>query len=129
MCGVIWIIQLIHYPSFAYISQNQFEQFHTQHTTAMGLLVGPIMIVELIAGLWLMLTETNKYTVIHLLLVLTLWLLTFLVSVPLHNKLATGYNLSAIENLIKTNWPRTLLWTAKAGLTTFLVATNSTLLK
>lgn len=126
MCGVIWLIQLIHYPSFVYISQSQFQQFHSQHTQVMGLLVGPVMVIELLAGLWLSMTVTTKYTLVHLFLVVCLWLLTFFISVPLHNKLASGYDASVIQSLIKTNWPRTILWTFKACLTTFLVAVTKT---
>lgn len=117
MCGVIWVIQLIHYPSFSSIVPNQFLQFHSQHTMAMGLIVGPVMVIELVAGLWLLMNKAEFFSVSYFIMVATLWALTFFVSVPLHNKLAQGYDLQVIQNLISTNWPRTIIWTAKAILT------------
>lgn len=109
MCGVIWVIQLIHYPSFTSIVPDQFLQFHTQHTMAMGLIAGPVMVIELMVAMWLLTMKTDVFSVTHLVLVIALWALTFLVSVPLHNKLAQGYDLQIITSLIKTNWPRTIL--------------------
>ena len=119
MCGVIWVIQLIHYPSFANIVPDQFLQFHSQHTMAMGYLVGPVMVIELAAGAWLLMHKTDVFSVTHFICVIALWALTFFVSVPLHNKLALGHDLQIIKSLIHTNWPRTILWTSKALLTSF----------
>ena len=119
MFGVIWIIQLIHYPSFTFISPSDFSQFHARHTFVMGILVGPVMIVEFLAAAWLLSEQNNILTVANFCLVAALWLLTFLVSVPLHNKLADGIDFTVINSLIKTNWPRTLLWTAKALIASF----------
>lgn len=119
MLGVIWIIQLIHYPSFANVSPDQFLQFHAQHTMAMGYLVGPVMVIELVAGSWLLLNKIDFFSVTQFLMVVALWILTFFISVPLHNKLAVGFDLATIKALIHTNWPRTILWTLKALLTSF----------
>lgn len=113
MFGVIWLIQLIHYPAFAFIEPAKFVDFHKRHSTVMGILVGPVMILELLTGLWLLSLNMNSWSVVNLVLVLALWGLTFLVSVPLHNQLATGFKLDVIHKLFSTNWPRTLIWTAK----------------
>lgn len=114
MCGVIWVIQLIHYPSFTHIAPQQFLQFHAQHTMTMGYIVGPMMVIELTTGLWLLMNKADIFSVTHFALVIVLWALTFFVSVPLHNKLTQGYDPLVINRLINTNWPRTIIWTAKA---------------
>lgn len=124
MCGVIWLIQLIHYPSFIHINAGSFQQFHAQHSAVMGLIVGPIMVVELLTAFWLLNYETNFLNITNATLVIALWLLTFLVSVPLHNKLTQGQDLTVIQSLIQTNWPRTILWTARAGLSGYLTLTS-----
>lgn len=124
MCGVIWLIQLIHYPSFSNINSSLFQQFHSQHTAVMGFIVGPIMVIELLASLWLLNYETTILNLINLALVVALWLLTFLVSVPLHNKLTHGQDLVIIQSLVRTNWPRTILWTVRAGLSSYLTLTS-----
>jgi hypothetical protein len=59
----------------------------------------------------------------QLALVIVVWLVTFLVSVPFHNRLAAGgYNYIALDGLTRTNWLRTLAWTARAGLLLWLLS-------
>lgn len=125
MCGVIWIIQLIHYPSFKFINPVHFAEAHQRHTGLMGLIVGPVMIVELLAGLWLISERVNYFSVANLTIIALLWILTFFVSVPLHNKLSGGFHAGTIKDLVMTNWPRTILWSLKVGLTSYWMITGS----
>jgi hypothetical protein len=32
MTGVIWLIQIVHYPAFALIDPNKFLEFHAMHS-------------------------------------------------------------------------------------------------
>ena len=36
LTGLIWTIQLVHYPSFGLVGKAEFVQFHQAHTTRMG---------------------------------------------------------------------------------------------
>lgn len=115
MTGVIWLIQLLNYPSLRYIHPAQFNEFHRRHTSAMSILVGPVMLAEM--GCVLVLAKSLVFHwVIQAGLLAVLWLSTFLISVPIHNKLAKSHQNFLIKRLIKTNWIRTILWTTKAGL-------------
>jgi hypothetical protein len=115
MTGVIWLIQLIHYPCFAWIETERFAQFHRRHTTAMGAIVGPVMVLEMVSavGLVWLSAENQWFWRANLVGVLALWGATFLLSVPLHNELERGKNLVAIRKLVSTNWTRTALWSAR----------------
>jgi hypothetical protein len=113
MTGVIWLIQLLHYPAFLLIEETQFLKFHQQHTNIMTMLVGPVMIVELSCSIYLA-KNLDRFWIMQFLIVLLLWGLTFFVSVPLHNQLALGKNDVIINQLIMTNWPRTILWSLKS---------------
>lgn len=119
MCGVIWVIQLIHYPSFAYINPAQFTEAHQRHSALMGVIAGPVMILELLAGLWLVSNKVTTMSLLNLGIIALLWFFTFFVSVPLHNQLAAGFDLVVIQKLVTTNWPRTILWSAKMVLTSY----------
>lgn len=111
MTGIIWIIQVLHYPAFLSIDVNRFGAFHALHSSRMGYLVGPVMVFELITGVLLVMNQPRSWPLMaNLGLIVGLWLLTFLVSVPLHNFLATSLDPQKIEALIMTNWPRTILW-------------------
>ena len=115
MTGIIWLIQLLHYPSFLQIDKSLFFDFHAKHTNMMTVLVGPIMIGELLLSLYLS-QNFERFWLIQTSLAIILFALTFLVSVPIHNQLANGFDENLIRKLISTNWPRTIIWTIKAVL-------------
>lgn len=118
MAGVISVIQLIHYPSFIMMDRNQFSNFHRLHTKALGMIAGPVMIIELVSAIWLA-KNGSLIFLVNLVAVSLLWFFTFFVSVPSHNVLAAGFDQKEWRRLVSTNWFRTLLWW---GRTLLLVA-------
>lgn len=113
MTGVIAVIQLIHYPSFLFIDRHQFENFHRQHTRALGFIAGPMMCLELLSGLALAFNG-SFWWIFNLTIIVVLWIITFLISVPAHNLLSTGFNEKAWKRLMETNWLRTFLWVSRS---------------
>lgn len=112
MMGLIWLIQLVHYPSFKFIEKNEFCQFHKMHSIRITLIVGPVMAIELISGVLLLLKHISNFLlIINLLFLILIWLATAFVSVPIHSRLESAKTDSYIDNLVKTNWIRTFLWT------------------
>ena len=53
---------------------------------------------------------------ISLCLLAVVWISTFAVQVPLHRRLAEGYDAARHRRLVLSNWIRTLAWTARAVL-------------
>jgi len=124
MTGIIWIIQIVHYPSFNFICQKQFKNFEIFHTKSISYIVGPIMITELMSGLYfvIFLNNINTLNIINLILLVGIWISTALISVPLHNKLTSnGYNSNNIHSLILTNWIRTILWTIRTAISMIII--------
>ena len=121
LMGLIWTIQIVHYPGFQFIESNKFQSFSQFHQTGMTYIVGPVMIAELILSLALLWQYKDSAVLTLFIIVLLTWLSTFLVSVPLHTKLNSGFDASVIQKLVQTNWPRTLLWTLKAGLMVYWI--------
>ena len=115
LVGLIWLIQLIHYPSFTSISAERWNFFHQAHTAAMGLLAGGPMVIALLLGLWLAWRTGGPLQYTALACELAAWIVTFAISVPLHQRLAAGPDPQAIALLISTNWLRTAAWTVKLG--------------
>lgn len=112
---LIWVVQLVHYPSFHFIDKDKFSEFHTHHTRSISLIVLPLMLLEL--GLAAILVWQQNFQWIYtvpLLLVLLIWGSTFLIQVPDHNRLAAGKDVEIVSRLVQTNWIRTILWTLKA---------------
>lgn len=113
MAGIIWVIQILHYPLFAEIKLQTFGAYHQKHSKVMGFLVGPAMIFELAAAIFFIFQQFNFITFFNLSIVIGIWGLTFFVSVRYHGQLARAFDLSVVHKLILTNWPRTFLWTLK----------------
>lgn len=113
MAGVISVIQLIHYPSFALIEKSQFALFHLQHSKALGLIAPPAMCLELFSALWIA-VNGNAWLILNAIIVVILWCLTFFVSVPAHAQLAKGFDEHAYRRLVKTNWFRFAFWNLRA---------------
>lgn len=116
--GVIWTIQLVHYPLFARVGAEHWAGYHAAHTRLMTYVVLPAMVTELGASGLLALARPPWLSPGLLwagfaCAILT-WAVTFFISVPLHDTLSRGFDLPAISRLVATNWLRTALWTAHA---------------
>ncbi|MGY8809062.1 MAG: hypothetical protein ACKVLG_03845 [Fidelibacterota bacterium] len=114
LTGVIWTIQLIHYPSFHYIDKLSFVNFHKFHEWRISIIVMPLMIVELITSIVLYMNDTSSLIfALNLAIIVLIWCSTFFIQVPIHAILSSGKDKKMIEKLVKTNWIRTFLWTIR----------------
>jgi hypothetical protein len=116
LVGLIWTIQLVHYPTFNFIDEGSYKNFQMFHMNSITLLVAPLMILEMlffILSMKFRFYEKKFQYLILFLLLSTIWLCTALVSVPLHNSLLNGKDEAIIAQLISTNWIRTLAWSIK----------------
>jgi hypothetical protein len=67
--------------------------------------------------MWLSVAGTPA-AMISAALVLVVWLSTFLLQVPGHNRLKNGKDRILIRRLVATNWIRTAAWSLKALIVT-----------
>ena len=114
LVGLIWTIQVVHYPSFQYADESTFQEMESFHRTRITFAVMPLMLVEIGTGvllLWYRSYFFPSWSVIcGLLLVGVIWLSTFALQVPIHRQMSEGMNIQAIQRLVKTNWIRTIAW-------------------
>lgn len=121
MC-LIWLVQILHYPSFRFIDQANFAFFESFHTRSISFIVMPLMLIELFTSGYLFFkSPQNLLLSISFLSVILIWISTFYFSIPCHQKLSLGYDRQVIEKLISTNWPRTILWSLKFLLSVLLI--------
>lgn len=118
LTGLIWMVQVVHYPGLALLGKAEFPRYHAAHTRRMGYVVGAPMVLELALAGWL--AWAGRGALPHgagwwgLGLVIFVWAVTFFISVPFHNLLeASGYHYITLDGLTRTNWLRTLAWTAR----------------
>ena len=120
---LIWMTQLISYPSFKYIDPNQFQSYHLSYTSSITIIVMPLMLIELGLCVWLAYKfQLQQWHWLPLFLVGILWASTFFIQVPLHEQLGKGYDNAAIDRLVQTNWIRTVFWTVKAGIVSWMIS-------
>jgi len=127
LVGVIWTVQLVHYPLMALVGPERFVAYEAAHAprmasvvmlpwmlqgaTTVGLLVGrPAGVAT-----WLILAAASTAAVPVV--------VTVVASVPAHARLASGFDADVHRRLVATNWIRTLAWTAHAVLAVAIVLT------
>ena len=116
---LIWLVQIIIYPGFDQIPSTGFKNYHRWYVKRISAIVLPLMICEVIISVgWLILENYSLYSVIAILLVLIIWLSTFMLQVPMHQNLQSGKDQVCIQRLVNTNWIRTMAWTIRAFVVT-----------
>ena len=119
MTGLVWFVQIVHYPLMGKVGPREFVDYEIAHTNRTSIVVAPIMLLELFSGLlylyfqgwpleWLASFTVNMY------LLGLIWLSTFFLQIPLHRHLSGGFDQRAHQRLVRTNWLRTLLWTVRS---------------
>ncbi len=117
LVGLIWTIQVVHYPLFAAVGHDRFVAYEASHTKLITLVVGPVMLVEAATAVLLVVSRPAFVPVwiawVGLALVILIWISTAVLQVPDHATLADGFDPAAHAHLVGTNWLRTIAWTAR----------------
>ena len=123
MTGVIWVIQLVHYPSFHYVNMVVYPKFQKFHMKRISFIVMPFMIMEMLTAFLLVSLNQSVVYVLNLLALILIWLSTAFLSVPCHSKLEKAYSYEQVDRLVRTNWPRTILWSLRLTLLAYCFMT------
>ena len=125
MTGLIWFVQIVHYPLFNRVGSSVFNDYHKLHVIFTGRVVIIPMVLELVvAFLWLFDCLDTQYfypAIMNVVLLFGIWSSTFFFQVPAHNRIAIQFNQSDYHILVKTNWIRTLLWSLKSLLLLYIL--------
>jgi hypothetical protein len=115
MTGVIWFVQVVHYPLFDRVGAHGFADYEQGHTRRTGWVVMPLMLAEAGSAMALAVWMFPGFLAwVGLGLLVGVWLSTFLLQVPQHRRLAAGFDDGAHRRLVTTNWVRTALWTGRS---------------
>ena len=105
---LIWVIQLVIYPSFKYISDHNFLKWHKKYCNIIGFFVIPLMLFQLIESVILV---RDFRGILNFAFVIITWALTFTVFFNIHKKLSKeGNKRDIIKTLLRSNWLRVFLW-------------------
>ena len=113
LCGLIWTIQVVHYPLFARVGADRYVAYQAGHGTRITALVAPLMLAEVGTAGVLVYLSPGTLTWLGAALLAVVWLSTALFQVPQHARLEHGFDAAAHRRLVATNWVRTMAWTAR----------------
>jgi hypothetical protein len=117
---LIWLVQLIIYPGFAYLSDTQMAAWHPRYTGLISGIVGPLMLAQVVCVGWPLLAGRVSWpTAVSVGLVAFVWWSTGFQAIPLHNRIDAGVTGSLpgiVARLVAVNWYRTVAWTLLFGL-------------
>lgn len=122
LTGLVWFVQVVHYPLLARVGEGSLAAYEQEHMRRTTLLVAPLMLAEAVAATGLLLLEPGALTVLGALLLVGIWASSFLVQVPCHRVLADGWNAAAYRRLVRSNWLRTAMWSARSVVALLLLA-------
>lgn len=120
LVGLIWVVQILVYPQFRRVAAAEFKDFHFSHCFRIGLIIAPLLFVEIVTAAWLLYEgRLSQPFVVSTGLIPLVWLTTAVFQAPIHLRLMRGFDAFLIRRLILTNWIRTLAWTARGILVSF----------
>lgn len=129
MTGLIWFVQLVHYPLMAKVGRAGYRDYQRLHERNTGRAVAPAMLIELATAAWLVIDMPKSVSPwlawTGLALVALLWVSTAALQIPCHKQLGRGFDPGAHRRLVHTNWLRTALWSARGAIAMAMLASTS----
>lgn len=128
MVGVIWFVQVVHYPLLSVVPVESAASVAVEHQRRTGWVVMVPMTVEGLTTLLLlgMVPEGVAWFVPWLagIPLAVALLATVLLSVPRHARMAANPDATVGRELVTTNWVRTIAWSVRGIVTAgMLIAT------
>lgn len=113
MVGLIWFVQVVHYPLMKVADGGAFAGYALAHQRRTGWVVGPVMLVEACSAAVLWVYVAGVLGWLGLGLLVLVWVSTFAVQVPMHRGLLGGFDNVHWRRLVASNWVRTWAWSAR----------------
>lgn len=125
MTGLIWFVQIVHYPLMATISPASFTAYSIAHQRLTTWVVGPAMLIEAVTSALLVPWHPPgvhpTIAIAGFVLIIFIFCRTGFVQVPQHRRLATEYDRDTCRELVISNWWRTIAWTMRSAIVLYLL--------
>ncbi len=125
MVGVIWFVQVVHYPLFGSVGAESFTAYSEDHSRLTTYVVGPPMLLEAATTIPLIFLHPEPVPTLlpwaGAVLLAVVWLSTALLQVPGHRTLGLGFDPRAHRFLVTSNWVRTIAWSARGILVLWML--------
>ena len=126
MTGLIWFVQIVHYPLFDHVGSDHFDRYEQRHQTLTSFVVGPFMAVEGVIALWLLAAPPGDLgralPMAGCIALAVIHSSTIALQVPAHGRLSAAYDAAVHGRLVRSNWIRTVGWSVRAGIAVAMLA-------
>ena len=126
MTGIIWFVQVVHYPLLGQAAAAGADGLAAEHQRRTGWVVAGPMAVEALTAVALVVATPDGVSrlaaVAGVVLVVVIWVSTALLQVPRHREMLTGLDPAGHRRLVRDNRVRTAAWTARAALVIGMLA-------
>ena len=128
--GLIWLVQLVHYPGFAKVGKDAYQLYQEFHMRTISFIVAPSMFLELLLSIGLLFhlktIGSSSLYLVSVALLLIIWINTAFWAIPVHNKLLNdGLDVDLVGKLVSINWWRTISWSLRTIILVWLVFLSS----
>lgn len=117
IAGVLWFIQLVHFPLINEMPAKNMVNNGYYHMQKILGIINLLFIIDFITIVFLLLLVNSDLSatlmLINILIFLFTVILTRITFLPIHQNLSKNPNSFLISKLINLNWIRTLVWSLK----------------
>lgn len=116
MVGFIWTIQVLHYPLMAKVPAAAFPAYVDSHQKRVVAVLAVFAVVEVVSAAAIGFVTDAVPTWLWLgsgALLVVIWVATGAFYAPLHGRLADGWDSGLHDQLVRTNWFRTIGWSIR----------------
>lgn len=122
MVGLIWFVQVVHYPLMAQVGEQRWSFHQAQHMRLTTFIVAPMMLIEVATAMLLLFdADIHLLAAIGAALLLVVWVSTFAIQVPAHARLRSSFDPRSHRRLVATNWIRTVAWSLRGIVAALMV--------
>ena len=112
LCVLIWLVQIIIYPSFLYTDKQKMDVWHLRYTRKITYFIAPLLFLQTGIIAYQILFEDLSFLIDGVFLGI-IWINTFFIAIPIHNAIDRDESIEGnIQKLIKVNRWRTMAWSA-----------------
>jgi hypothetical protein len=121
LAGLIFTIQLVQYPLFALVGEQEWPRYGAEHRRRITWLAAPLMTANVGVALALLLESMSAVRIVNAALAGGAFVITGLVFAPMHGRLEQRAGAGAVRVLVRANWVRTAAWTVQVAVALALV--------
>jgi hypothetical protein len=126
LAGIIWFVQIVHYPLFPRLQPGAFPSFLAESMRRTGWVIAPLLAVETATALFLVWRRPYglplPLAIAGLSLVLVNWLAMLFLQMPRLRALGKRFNHYTYRELVATNWIRTVTFTARGAVVLWMIS-------